>query len=298
MTTAQDVNHRPARQQTNLPPNPTIYILPKNPVSAVIPLTGRYGGRWGEYQPPQPGNTHSLCPAINTLANHASCPHSSMALIDMWAMALKGGGDLEDFDDLPAWRSHAASRLGRGEAGGSNTPGPSPPVVPAMRERMKAAFTACYQAVQGLLAEDRRQRCKLFKELPNCKLYPDYYNLIQKPIAMSHMRKRMSSGYYKTVAAYRDDWRLMFNNTHMYKMEDSLVYQNADAMQKVLEAVFNWETAGTDMPGTDPVNPGNTSLLSAADGDEPAPRPPGHSKPVSRKTSVSDEGYLSSNDDD
>ncbi|KAG9079723.1 hypothetical protein FRC06_007559 [Ceratobasidium sp. 370] len=166
-----------------------------------------------------------------------------------------------------------------------------------MRERMKAAFIACHQAVQGLLAEDGRQRCELFKELPDRKLYPDYYDLIQKPIAMSHMRKRMNSGYYKTVSAYRDDWRLMFNNARIYNTEDSLVYQDADAMQKVLEAVFNWETAGTDMPGADPINPGNISAIRSYN-DEPAPRAPGHSKPVSRKTSVSDEGYLSSNDDD
>ncbi|KAG8740431.1 hypothetical protein FRC12_016010 [Ceratobasidium sp. 428] len=167
-----------------------------------------------------------------------------------------------------------------------------------MRERMKAAFLACHQAVQGMIAEEGHQRCELFKELPDRRLYPDYYELIHKPIAMSHMRKRMSSGYYKTVSAYREDWRLMFNNARTYNTEGSLVYKDADAMQKVLEAVFARETAGTDMPGADPINPGNTSPLSGADDDEPAPRAPGHSKPVSRKASVSDEEYLSSNDDD
>ena len=45
-----------------------------------------------------------------------------------------------------------------------------------MRERMKAAFTACHQAVQGLMV-DGRQRCDLFKELPDRKLYPDYYEV-------------------------------------------------------------------------------------------------------------------------
>jgi hypothetical protein len=68
-------------------------------------------------------------------------------------------------------------------------------------------------------------------------------------------------------------------------------------MQKVLEEVFTRETAGTDMPGADPINPGNTSPLSGADDDEPAPRAHGQ-KPVSHRTSVSDEEYLSSNDDD
>ncbi|KAG8786679.1 hypothetical protein FRC12_016384 [Ceratobasidium sp. 428] len=99
------------------------------------------------------------------------------------------------------------------------------PVPPAMRERMKAAFLACHQAVQGMIAEEGHQRCELFKELPDRRLYPDYYELIHKPIAMSHMRKRMSSGYYKTVSAYREDWRLMFNNARTYNTEGSQAHR-------------------------------------------------------------------------
>lgn len=78
--------------------------------------------------------------------------------------------------------------------------------------------------------------------------------------------------------------------------EDSFVYKDAEEMQKVLEEVFTRETAGTDMPGADP-HPGNTSPLSGADEDEPAPRVHGQ-KPAPRRTSLSDEEYLSSNDDD
>ncbi|KAG8763856.1 hypothetical protein FRC11_011004 [Ceratobasidium sp. 423] len=180
----------------------------------------------------------------------------------------------------------------------------APPVPQVMRDRMKAAFQACHQAVQALWI-DGRQRCDLFKELPDKKMYPDYYDVIHRPIAMSHMRKRAASGYYKTVQHYRDDWRLMFNNARTYNQEGSWVYEDANVMQQVLEEVFLRETAGTDMPGADPlptgnpinpINPGNTSPLSAADDDEPAPRPPGQ-KAV-RRTSVSDEEYLSGSDDD
>ncbi|CAE6403859.1 unnamed protein product [Rhizoctonia solani] len=178
----------------------------------------------------------------------------------------------------------------------------APPVPPAMRERMRAAFQACHQAIQGLYGPDGHQRCELFKELPDRKIYPDYYDVIHKPIAMSHMRKRAASGYYKTVSQYRDDWRLMFNNARTYNQEGSWVYEDAGAMQAVFEEVFTRETAGTDMPGADPINtgstinPGNTSPLSAADDDEPAPRAPGHK--VSRREPASDEEYLSGSDDD
>ncbi|CEL58210.1 ATP-dependent helicase STH1/SNF2 [Rhizoctonia solani AG-1 IB] len=183
-----------------------------------------------------------------------------------------------------------------------NSGAATPQVPQPMRERMKAAFQVCHQTVMALTGPDGHQRCELFKELPDKKIYPDYYEIIPKPIAMSHMRKRSSGTYYKTVTQYRDDWRLMFNNARTYNQEDSWVYQDANEMQKVFEEVFLRETAGTDMPGAEPLNsanpihPGNTSPLSAADDDEPAPRLPGHKS--LRRASVSDEEYLSGSDDD
>ncbi|CAE6483312.1 unnamed protein product [Rhizoctonia solani] len=188
----------------------------------------------------------------------------------------------------------------------------APQISQAMRDRMKAAFQVCHQTIQGLQDEKGRQRCELFKELPNRKEYPDYYSYIQQPIAMCHMRKRASGTYYKSVTQYRDDWRLMFNNARTYNTEDSWVYQDANAMQAVFEEVFLRETAGTDMPGAEPlpsanpINPGNTSPLSAADDDEPAPRPLDDDEPAprppgqkpSRRASASDEEYLSGTDDD
>ncbi|CAE6467441.1 unnamed protein product [Rhizoctonia solani] len=277
---------------------------------------------------------------------------------DQWVMAMEEAEEMDDYDDLPARRSRAASRLGREGASGSVTPAPeeknkrgkkakgkgraddlsgkrkrgkaqspepsseeedddsraqqkrrktqnpgagTPQVPQPMRDRMRAAFQVCHQTVMALTGPDGHQRCELFKDLPDRKIYPDYYEIIPKPIAMSHMRKRASSGYYRTVAQYRDDWRLMFNNARTYNQEDSWVYQDANEMQKVFEEVFLRETAGTDMPGAEPlnsanpINPGNTSPLSAADDDEPAPRPPGQK---SRRASVSDEEYLSGSDDD
>ncbi|KAG8775147.1 hypothetical protein FRC12_001647 [Ceratobasidium sp. 428] len=47
------------------------YVLPRKKIGAVVPQgTGGYGGRWGEYQAPRPGDARSPCPAINALANH------------------------------------------------------------------------------------------------------------------------------------------------------------------------------------------------------------------------------------
>jgi ATP-dependent helicase STH1/SNF2 len=80
-------------------------------------------------------------------------------------------------------------------------------------------------------------------------LYPDYYTIIRQPIALSLLRKRGSSNYYKTVQAFRDDWMLMFNNAKTYNQEGSWVYTDAVEMQKVFEAGWQKHITGTDMPG-------------------------------------------------
>ncbi|KAG8743487.1 hypothetical protein FRC10_011960 [Ceratobasidium sp. 414] len=57
------------------------YVMPKRPIGAVVPLgTGGHGGRWGEYQPPKPGDARSPCPAINALANHGILPRNGRGL--------------------------------------------------------------------------------------------------------------------------------------------------------------------------------------------------------------------------
>jgi len=66
---------------------------------------------------------------------------------------------------------------------------------------------------------------------------------------MSHIRKRGAGNYYKTVQAYAEDWRQMFANARQYNTETSWVYKDAVELSKVFEAVFERETAGTDLPG-------------------------------------------------
>ena len=61
--------------------------------------------------------------------------------------------------------------------------------------------------------------------------YPIYYTMIKNPIAMKMIKKRIYSPYYKTIAHFRADFHLMFNNARTFNEEGSIVYQDADEMQ-------------------------------------------------------------------
>ncbi|KAG7090792.1 hypothetical protein E1B28_009876 [Marasmius oreades] len=178
-------------------------------------------------------------------------------------------------------------------------------VAPAVREKMKKAFNECYKAVLACEAEDGRKRCELFREPPDKRDYPDYYTLITRPIALSHIRKRSQSNYYKDVNQFRADWQLMFNNARTYNTEGSWVYNDAEEMEKVFNGAWDRAVVGSGLPGA-PVGGGSNdsagsyeSALTPMDDEDVRPPPPLKPRNSGRKTQVlSDEEYLTPSDDD
>ena len=142
--------------------------------------------------------------------------------------------------------------------------------------------------------------CHLLK--PPQQDYPDYYQLITQPIALSHLRKRGNSNYYKDVNAYRNDWKLMFRNARTYNQEGSWVYIDAEEMEKIFDATFDRVTVGSGLPGAAPAGGGSgssashDSALTPMDDDERPP--PTRSRSAGRKQVISDDEYLTPSDDD
>ncbi|KAF9234947.1 SNF2 family N-terminal domain-containing protein [Melanogaster broomeanus] len=114
----------------------------------------------------------------------------------------------------------------------------APDLPPAIKEKMKKAFNEVHKAVLACEDSDGRKRCELFRELPDRRDYPDYYQLIKQPIALSYIRKRVTTGAYKSITQYKEDWKLMFDNARTYNQEGSWVYIDAEEMEKVFNATL------------------------------------------------------------
>ncbi|KAJ3562092.1 hypothetical protein NP233_g9787 [Leucocoprinus birnbaumii] len=176
--------------------------------------------------------------------------------------------------------------------------GSSNDLAPAVREKMKKAFAECHKAVLACEDETGRKRCELFRELPDKRDYPDYYQLISQPIALSHLRKRANSNYYKNVQTYKDDWTLMFNNARTYNQEGSWVYVDAEEMEKVFLATFNRVITGSGLPGAPSAVTGYESALTPMEEDD-RPPPSARGRNVGKRQQVlSDEEYLTPSDDE
>ena len=188
---------------------------------------------------------------------------------------------------------------------------------PQLRDRMKRAFNECYRAVMNCDDETGRKRCELFKELPDKRVssscpdptfkflngffqeYPDYYQLIQQPIALSHLRKRMNSNGYRTVVEFQDDFRLMCNNARTYNQEGSWVYVDAEEMEKVFDATYDRVMSGSGLPGAPGGMAGmSDSALTPMEEDLPPPPLPSKMKMGGRKLIISDDEYLTPSDEE
>ncbi|KAI8983220.1 SNF2 family N-terminal domain-containing protein [Trametes punicea] len=175
------------------------------------------------------------------------------------------------------------------------------PDLPApIKEKMKKALNDIHKAVLNLEDDTGRKRSDLFRELPDRREYPDYYQLIKQPIALSTIRKRISSHYYKNVLDFREDMRLMFNNARTYNQEGSWVYVDADEMEKVFNTMFDQIIVGSGLPGAPANTAGGSSggydsaLTPMDEDDRPAPT---RSKSA-RKQVISDDEYMTQSDEE
>ncbi|ESO85726.1 hypothetical protein LOTGIDRAFT_227755 [Lottia gigantea] len=76
----------------------------------------------------------------------------------------------------------------------------------------------------------------IFHVLPSKKDYPDYYQVIMEPIDLSMIEAKIKAEKYLTEQALLSDFELMFNNARHYNEEKSLVYQDANTLERVLKA--------------------------------------------------------------
>eukprot|EP00048_Salpingoeca_helianthica_P025118 m.37854 g.37854 ORF g.37854 m.37854 type:complete len:493 (+) comp9882_c0_seq1:12-1490(+) len=93
----------------------------------------------------------------------------------------------------------------------------------------------CYKAVQAAKDGAGRRRSLIFMNLPDKQQYPDYFETIKKPIAMVHIRGHMRRQRYKYIKQFFQDFLLMFQNAKLYNQEGSQIYEDATALQIVLE---------------------------------------------------------------
>ena len=70
-----------------------------------------------------------------------------------------------------------------------------------------------------------------FMKLVPKAAYPDYYMIIQNPIAMDHIDKKIKKEQYQNLKEFMDDIKLLCNNARTYNEDGSLLFQDANDIE-------------------------------------------------------------------
>ena len=98
---------------------------------------------------------------------------------------------------------------------------------------------SCSKCVVALKEPGTKRRvAEVFLEKPDPATFPDYYEIIEKPIAINDILRKCRAKLYAGVREFREDWNLMFANARKFNGENSWVVDDAQALEKELERVL------------------------------------------------------------
>ena len=67
--------------------------------------------------------------------------------------------------------------------------------------------------------------CELFREVPDKRLYPDYYAVIPQPISLKEITAKLKKRQYMSVDDVIADFTLMATNAKVYNSDASTIYK-------------------------------------------------------------------------
>lgn len=100
---------------------------------------------------------------------------------------------------------------------------------------LRKRLMTLYKCVFDYTDQECRPLRFIFMQLPSKKEYPDYYDVITNPIDMSMIEQKIKGNQYPNPQALLSDFELMFNNARRYNEEGSLVYNDANTLEKALK---------------------------------------------------------------
>lgn len=98
---------------------------------------------------------------------------------------------------------------------------------------------SCSKSVVALKDPSTKRRLsELFLEKPDPATFPDYYEIIEKPVAINDILRKCRAKLYANLHEFKEDWKLMFANARKFNGEGSWVVEDAQALEKELERVL------------------------------------------------------------
>ncbi|KAG6817936.1 hypothetical protein H0H87_012404 [Tephrocybe sp. NHM501043] len=96
-----------------------------------------------------------------------------------------------------------------------------------------------FETVKDAVNKEGRTLSLAFQKRPSKRLYPDYYTIIQHPIALEDIKKQLDNGSYQTLETVKQDFELCFNNAKQYNIKESVIWRDAKDLSKLVNKTYN-----------------------------------------------------------
>lgn len=116
--------------------------------------------------------------------------------------------------------------------------------VPVVEPKPELSLKTKVDALLALLRDltdptDEHSRTFIFEKLPFKKDYPDYYNVIENPIALETITRKLNKKQYQSLDEVKSDLDTMFKNAKFYNEEGSWVFNDAEALEEFTNDWFS-----------------------------------------------------------
>ncbi|KAI9670279.1 MAG: hypothetical protein M1831_006493 [Alyxoria varia] len=85
-----------------------------------------------------------------------------------------------------------------------------------------------------------------FERLPDKTVMPEYYNEIQKPMAVDTIKRKLKRKKYNSVEQFLSDTNIMFENAKSYNEDNSAIFNDAVELQEYCQSVAEVELKRPD----------------------------------------------------
>ncbi|XP_060525669.1 ATP-dependent helicase brm-like [Cylas formicarius] len=157
-----------------------------------------------------------------------------------WMKAIDETGDYEEEDDEEEKlkKKKSRKRKKRGDDSDSDTPTSSKRKCRGAQNggtdnKMKKHMRKLMGIVTKYTDSDGRLLSEPFMKLPPRKDYPDYYEIIKKPIDITKILNRIEDGKYSDFTDLERDFMLLCQNAQIYNEEASLIHEDSIVLQSV-----------------------------------------------------------------
>lgn len=91
---------------------------------------------------------------------------------------------------------------------------------------------------------------RIFYEEVSPNDVPDYFTVIDKPMAFFTMNNKLEGGQYKTLAQFWDDIKLICKNATIYNRANTIFYKTAKVLQWMAEKIYQKLSTGSHRPSS------------------------------------------------